>query len=327
MVMLRLDHVRAGLGAGDILRDVSLSLACGEVLALVGPNGAGKSTLLRVLAGELAPRAGRACHGGQALAAMTPGELARLRALMPQHASLSFPFRVRDVVEMGRAPFRDLDTPAAAQTAVSWAMEAAGVAELAARIYTRLSGGEQQRVQLARVLAQIWCPDGDPAPRYLMLDEPTASLDMAHQHATLHLARALSGRGVGVVAVVHDLNLAALYADRVAVLSEGRVVETGPPAQALRADLVEEIFGLRVRCMQDAESGRHLVLPLGLGGHAAHAPGTARPARPTRVAPPAPIPAGAQASMDPTGPGTGLIVKTDQEPHQEFCDESTACVR
>lgn len=272
MVSLNVASAGVELGGRKVLRDVSLAVAAGDVLALVGPNGAGKSTLMRVLAGELAPACGSVTIGTECLASMPHAQRARRLAIMPQHASLSFPFAVADVVAMGRAPFHGDGSVADNSEAVRWAMQATDVAALSNRSYTRLSGGEQQRVQLARVLAQTWRRADDETARFLLLDEPTSSLDLAHQHATLELARSLTRHAVGIVAAVHDLNLAALYADRVAVLREGRLVALGPPDDVLVPDLVAQVFGLHVRRIADAASGRHLILPLGQSGAGAAAP-------------------------------------------------------
>lgn len=263
MVALAADRLSVSLSGRQVLNDISLRILPGEVLVIVGPNGAGKSTLLRVLSGEMQPDHGAASINGTVIKEMSAAALARQRSLMPQHASLTFPFKVRDVVAMGRDPFRDDADHAADNDAIAWGMDATHVSALAERPYTRLSGGEQQRVQLARVLAQSWRQAGTVTPRYLLLDEPTASLDLAHQHATLHLAKELAHEGAGVIAVVHDLNLAALYADRVAVLSHGSLAALGSPDDVLMPDLIEDVFGLQVRRVFDADSQRHLVLPTG----------------------------------------------------------------
>ncbi len=263
MVALIADSLSVSLSSRPVLTDISMDIKPGEVMVIIGPNGAGKSTLLRILSGEMHPDTGSAIINGTDIRALSASELACQRSLMPQHASLTFPFKVKDVVAMGREPFRHESDFEADNTAIAWSMAATDVTALAARSYTRLSGGEQQRVQLARVLAQSWRQAGTTTPRYLLLDEPTASLDLAHQHATLHLAKELAQQGVGVVAVVHDLNLAALYADRVAVLSHGQLAALGSPEDVLLPEMIQEVFGLEVRRIFDDGSSRHLVLPTG----------------------------------------------------------------
>jgi len=263
MVALAANNLSVILSGRRVLTDISLEIRPGEVMVIVGPNGAGKSTLLRALSGEMAASDGSATLNGTDIKEMSALQLACQRSLMPQHASLTFPFKVRDVVAMGREPFRHAADFGADETAIAWSMEATDVTSLASRSYTRLSGGEQQRVQLARVLAQSWRAAGNVKPRYLLLDEPTASLDLAHQHATLHLSKELAQLGAGVVAVVHDLNLAALYADRVAVLSRGHLAALGTAEAVLMPEMIRDVFGLQVRRIFDDGSNRHLVLPTG----------------------------------------------------------------
>ena len=247
--MLRAHGVRVVLGRAAVLHGVSLAVEPGEVVAVVGPNGAGKSTLLAVLSGTLAPGAGQVGLEGRPLSEWTPRALACKRAVLPQHSELAFSFRVLEVVLLGRSPHagaggreRDL---AVAQASLA----ATGTGHLADRVYTTLSGGERRRVQLARVLAQIGFPatNGRGAGRYLLLDEPTAGLDLAYQHTTLETAREAAGRGVGVVAILHDLNLAAVYADRIAVLHGGHVAAEGTPEKVLTESMVRDSFNLSVR--------------------------------------------------------------------------------
>ncbi len=240
--MLDLDTVHVTIGGARLLRGVALGVRPGEVVAVVGPNGAGKSTLLKVMAGEQVPTEGAAVLDGRPLAAWAPDDLALRRAVLPQHSALAFGFTAFEVAMLGRMPHaaRAAEDEAAARRA----LEAAGVAHLAERRYPTLSGGEQQRVHLARALAQL---DGSATEaRYLLLDEPTASLDLAHQHAVLRLARAHAEAGGGVLVVLHDLNLAAQYADRLAVLRDGRLLAEGPPADVLDPALVRAAFDVPV---------------------------------------------------------------------------------
>ena len=236
------------LGGRVLLREVTLGVAAGEVLAVVGPNGAGKSTLLRVLAGELRPAAGRAAFAGQALQDWPARALAQRRAVVSQRVALAFPLTVVEVVAIGRLPW--LGTPEAArdEAAIASALRRAGVAALAGRSYATLSGGEQQRVQLARALAQL---DGAAAPAALLLDEPTASLDAGHRGALLGLLRDLAGAGTAVLVVLHDLNEASFVADRVAILQAGGCVGLGPPAEALEPGLLRRVYGLPFRQLVD----------------------------------------------------------------------------
>lgn len=246
--------------AGRVLLDgVDLRVCPGEVLALLGPNGAGKSTLLRCLGGELTPDAGRVRLNGRALTDWRPRELARRRAVLPQHSALEFPFSALEVVLLGRIPHGGPGR-GDRQRALA-ALAAAEVAHLAGRAYTTLSGGERQRVHLARVLVQLWEALPGAEPRWLMLDEPTASLDLAHQHASLALARRWAGQGVGVLVVLHDLNLAAQYADRIAVLQAGRLLALDTPRTVLQPALIARAFGLAVRVLPHPELDCPLVIP------------------------------------------------------------------
>ncbi len=240
--MIAVENIRVLRRGAEILRDISLELIPGEVLAIVGPNGAGKSTLLQVMSGDLLPQAGIVKLEGRALKDWAPLALARRRSVMPQAARLGFPLPARDVVALGRLPFERLYDRSANQAAVAAAIGAADIAHLAARSYATLSGGEQQRVQLARAMAQLDLESGI-AP-LLLLDEPTASLDLAHAHGVLRLARRLAGQGVAVAAVLHDLGLAHAYADRVAVLQQGRLLALDQPARALTPEILAQAFAV-----------------------------------------------------------------------------------
>ena len=225
--LLRLDGVTVRVPGRTLVDGVSLDVWPGTVTALVGPNGAGKSSLLRVVSGERAPDAGTiSVRNGDALAplhALAPDVLARRRAHLPLESALAFGFTAAEVVALGRTPHRtglDADTAAIAR-----ALDDAGALDLVARRYPTLSGGEKQRVHLARVLAQL---DSDDAA-LLLLDEPTNNLDLAHQHRVLDVAREMAGRGLAVVVVLHDLNLAAQVADRI-VLLQGCLLYTSDAA-------------------------------------------------------------------------------------------------
>ena len=255
--MLRADDIGITYGRAEVLRGVSLAVAPGEVVAVLGPNGAGKSTLLAVLAGTLRPHRGEAVLEGRALAGWTPRALALRRAVLPQHSELAFGFDVLEVVLLGRSPHAGTASRREDLAIAETCLAEAEVAQLAGRDYTTLSGGERQRVQLARVLAQVGFLQaaGPAAARYLLLDEPTASLDPAHQHATLRTARRAAASGVGVLAILHDLNLAAMYADRLVVLSRGEVAAAGAAEAVLTEDLVRDVFALPVHVTRHPTRG------------------------------------------------------------------------
>jgi iron complex transport system ATP-binding protein len=225
-----------------ILDRVSLNAERGELVAVVGPNGAGKSTLLKIAAGWLVPSSGRAAIDGRDLTAYAPVELAKKRAVLSQHAELSSDFRVEEVVMIGRYPYFNAHPHANDFAVVASALERVGIAHLAARRMRTLSGGESQRVHLARVLAQVSTNESEG--KLLLLDEPVSSLDARFQHVVLQTARRQCDAGDCVVVVLHDLNLAAHYADRVVLLRDGRKVADAEPATALRVDILSDVYGI-----------------------------------------------------------------------------------
>ena len=240
-------------GASEVLRGVDLDVRAGEVRALLGPNGAGKSSLLGVLTGDLAPSAGAVEIDGEPLAHWSTTELALRRSVLLQHVGVSFPFTVTEVVRMGRAPWRGTPLDLEDDEAVAQGLADADVTHLADRQFTALSGGERARAALARVLAQ--------RTQVLLLDEPTAALDLRHQELVLQLARGHARAGGAVVVVVHDLGLAAAYADQVTVLAHGRVVAEGPPAEALTSELLSEVYEYPVEVFAHPRSARQVILP------------------------------------------------------------------
>ncbi|MGV2865465.1 heme ABC transporter ATP-binding protein [Achromobacter sp. AGC39] len=234
-------------GGARILTDVSLEVRPGEVVGLLGANGAGKSTLLGALAAELSADAGQITLDGAPLAGMVLGRQARRRAVLPQKPGLTFDLGVREVVAMGAYPFAEL-APAQVDALVAQALGLADVAHLAGRRYPELSGGEQQRVQFARVLVQCHAARAPGEARYLLLDEPTASLDPKHQGDLLHRAWELAHEGnTGVLVILHDMNLAARWCDRLLLLSAGRAIAQGTPAQVLTAANLYRAYGIEAQ--------------------------------------------------------------------------------
>lgn len=247
------ESICVDLGGRAVLRDVDLPVVAGQVLALVGPNGAGKSTLLSALAGDVALKSGRILLSGQPLHHWRAEELALRRAMLLQQVQLSFPFNVLDVVQMGRAPWSNTAAAEFDDELVAAAMAATDVTEFAGRKFSYLSGGEKARVALARVLAQD--------TGVLMLDEPTAALDLRHQELVLQVARARAAAGRAVVVVLHDLNLAAGYADKVAVLEKGRLAAVGAPGEVLTEELLSRVYQHGIDVMAHPVTGRTIVLP------------------------------------------------------------------
>jgi iron complex transport system ATP-binding protein len=255
--LLAAEHVSFRYGPRPVLHDVSLALAPGDVIGIIGPNGSGKTTLLRLLSGVAAPDGGAVRFEGTPLARLRRRELARRVAVVPQDPVLEFGFTALEVVLMGRAPHLPRLAFAGARDDVRppAAMARLEVADLAGRALDQLSGGERQRVLLARALVQ--------EPRVLLLDEPTTHLDLRHQAGMYEVVRELARtRGTAVVSVLHDLNLAALYCERLVLLAGGRVVRDGPPEAVLTAAVLSTAYGAAVHVGVHERTGTPVVLPL-----------------------------------------------------------------
>lgn len=238
---------------GDILavHAVSLDLLPGHITAICGPNGSGKSTLLRALSGLHKPHAGTVLVDDEDLAQHNPRQIARLLSFLPQSPLVPAGVTVREVVEQGRFPHRRLlgGPRPDDQEAVAWALASTRLDDLAERDVAHLSGGERQRVWIAMALAQ--------RTSVLLLDEPTTFLDIRYQLEVLELVRHLADEvGITVALVLHDLNQAATFADRLVLLRDGRVVAAGPPDEVLTSDHVEAVFGVRVTLVEDPVTGR-----------------------------------------------------------------------
>lgn len=237
-----------------VLRNIDLDIRSGEVLALVGPNGAGKSTLLGALAGDLPLDEGTVLVDGAPLEAWSPEELAIRRGVLLQQHHVAFPFSVTQIVRMGRAPWANTTAERWDDDVVLGALLETDTDRLANRSYPTLSGGERSRASLGRVLAQ--------EPAVLLLDEPTGSLDIRHQEQVLNLVRGRAARGDGVVVVLHDLGLAAAYADVVAVLFDGSIVASGAPQQVFTPELLEDVYQHPIEVLRNPRDGSLVVLPL-----------------------------------------------------------------
>jgi len=245
MPLFNLEAVSMRYGTAEVLRSLAMKLDSGEFVAVVGPNGAGKSTLLAILAGLLRPSAGTCAFLETEAHRWNRCDFARRVAVVQQVEPAMFPFTVAEVVAMGRMPHRvGIYDSSEDNCAVADALEATNMANLRERDFRTLSGGERQRVLLASALAQ--------APDVLLLDEPSTHLDLRHQIAVHRLLAELSRKGLLVVSVTHDLNLAASYASRVLVLDKGLLRANGPPVSVLRADLVREVFEVPIELHQRA---------------------------------------------------------------------------
>ena len=245
--MLEAHHVSLHFRQRRLLTDISLAIRTGELLVLAGMNGAGKSTLLKILSGETEPDRGHVTLHGRTLHQWPPSDLARIRAVMPQENRLTFPFTTLDVVVMGRYALHGGYPSRADRGLARSIMESLDVGHLTTRLYPTLSGGERARVQLARALCQLK-GNGSQAQRpTLLLDEPTASLDLGHQQTALTAARDfIRQEGGAVCAVLHDLNLAAQHADRIVILHDGGIAADGNPEEVLTESMIHRAFATRV---------------------------------------------------------------------------------
>ena len=257
--MIEANDISVRIGARALLRDVSIRIIPGRVTALLGPNGAGKSTLVSVLTGERKASAGTTTIGGRDMNTLTPLELARQRAVLLQNSSLDFAFTVDEVVGLGRLPFAATNDAFDDEEALDEVRRIAGIAPLWQQLYQTLSGGERQRVQFARALAQIWRRNTDGLPRYLFLDEPTSALDLRHRRTVLDTARALANDGIGVLVVLHDLNLAADFADDIILLREGRVLTSGTTDDVLTEKNLSACFDVPIEVLAHTK-GKRLIL-------------------------------------------------------------------
>ncbi len=254
--MLEAHDITVRLGRNEILQGVSFTAEPGHLTAICGPNGSGKTTLLRALTGDL-PYPGSVTLNGHDIARLHPWELASMRGVLPQASALAFPFTVLEVVEIGLSRGR----AAGKSRAALQALARVDLAHHAARPYQSLSGGEQHRAQLARVLAQVGAPTDEDGPRWLFLDEPVSALDIAHQLEVMQIARDFADAGGGVVAVMHDLNLTAMFADHIALLSRGQVLAAGRVTEVMTSDTLSRAYGCQLRVGAAPPPGTPFLLP------------------------------------------------------------------
>ncbi len=246
-MIIRAENLSYQVAGKTLVNNVSLSVQPGEVVALLGPNGAGKSSLLKLLGGQWKPSSGKVLFADRELKDWPPRELARRRAVLPQSSAVPFDFLAMEIVLLGRSPHGDASS---SEALAREAMQKTECLHLANRTVTTLSGGEMQRVQLARVLVQIGLGPAKES-RCLMLDEPISNLDPCHQHAALLIARQVSRQGAGVLVVLHDLNLAAQYADRLVLMKNGHLILDGTADEVLREDTLAQVFDVRTRIIRN----------------------------------------------------------------------------
>ena len=257
---LVLENICYTLPQKVLLDNISLDIEAGKVTLLIGPNGAGKSTLLKVCSGDIRPTQGDIKLNQKPLNEYDSQTLARHRAVMTQNYSLSFGFTVDEIITMGCFVYEGFYSQADQKQAVKEVMAFMQVDRLAEQNFLTLSGGEQQRVQLARVLTQLWLPEASGSPRYLFLDEPTSSLDIFYQYQVLELAKTLTEKNIGVLAVIHDLSLAASYADKLVLLSKGAIETQGSPKNVLARKHLHAVYGINGDYYRSSEETMPCVL-------------------------------------------------------------------
>ncbi|MGC3938291.1 heme ABC transporter ATP-binding protein [Roseobacter sp. EG26] len=257
--MISARNITLRYGNRTVLEELDFSAKPGALTAIVGPNGSGKTTLLKALTGEV-PFDGDVVVEGLNIATTPAWKLAMTRAVLPQSTSMSFPFQAIEVVRLGlqRSVSHDETLPQRALSKV-------GLDGYGSRFYQELSGGEQQRAQLARVLCQVWEPVLDGAPRWLFLDEPVSSLDIGHQLQVMTIARNYADAGGGVIAVMHDLNLSAMFADEIILMKAGRIISSGAADQALTNDTLSYAYGCPVQTRTVPQNTGWFFLPQGAG--------------------------------------------------------------
>lgn len=257
MLILSAQSVSASVSAAPLLSQIDLDIKAGELVAIIGANGSGKTSLVKALTGDLGLSAGRVLLNQKPLGEYSPEAKARAVAILPQQSILSFPFTAEEVAALGRMPHasgaaidRDIVRQVLAEMDISY---------LAKRYYTQLSGGEKQRVQLARVMAQVWRAE-DSDFRLLVLDEPTSALDVGHQQQLMKAARRLVDNGAAVLMILHDFNLAARYADRIVAMSCGSIALQGRPDAVVTSANMKHLFGIDASVIAHPVSGHPVVL-------------------------------------------------------------------
>ncbi|MBN8949246.1 MULTISPECIES: heme ABC transporter ATP-binding protein [unclassified Rhizobium] len=256
--MIDVSNLSVRLAGKPVVQDVSFTAEAGTLTAICGPNGSGKTTTMKAVSGELAYH-GTVHMNGAEIGGLQAWQLAEMRGVLPQASSISFPFTVREIVRMGLTSGRNRH-PEQADRIATEALAAVDLSGFEGRFYQELSGGEQQRVQLARVLCQISEPVIDGKPCWLLLDEPVSSLDISHQLTIMTLARQFCRRGGGVIAVMHDLNLTALFADRMVLLKNGRLQAKGAVKDVLTDRHLQDVFGCNLRVNRVPADGAPFVL-------------------------------------------------------------------
>ena len=248
---LSLKSVSLKLNNRQILKDVSLEINEGEIVSVIGPNGAGKSTLLNVLTGDISPDSGNTTYDNKQLNKISIQERAFTRSVMSQMQTLVFNFNVKDVVEMGWLQRGNSDFSSNFSMAFEAVTKECNVHNLVHRNFNTLSGGEQRRVHFARTLLQLWRPSRSNDPRYLLLDEPTANLDLSSEMLLMNILKARASSNVGILVILHDLNLASHFADKIAIMKDGEIKAFGKPEEVMTDDFLTSIYEVPIKVKYD----------------------------------------------------------------------------
>ena len=248
---LSLKSVSLKLDNRQILKDVSLEINEGEIVSVIGPNGAGKSTLLNVLSGDISPDSGNTTYDNKQLNKISIQERAFTRSVMSQMQTLVFNFNVKDVIEMGWLQRGNSDFSSNFSMAFEAVTTECNVNNLVHRKFNSLSGGEQRRVHFARTLLQLWRPSQSNDPRYLLLDEPTANLDLSSEMLLMNILKARASSNVGILVILHDLNLASHFADKIAIMKDGEIKAFGKPEEVMTDDFLTSIYEVPIKVKYD----------------------------------------------------------------------------
>ncbi|PIE42381.1 MAG: hemin ABC transporter [Gammaproteobacteria bacterium] len=256
------EHLSYAVGHKYLLTDIDLTVPQGTFAAIIGPNGAGKTTLLNLLDGDNKPTAGKVFFGGEVLSSIDRLQLAQQRAVLPQLGQVPFAVIARDIIALGREPYRYDARQNHNRRIIEHCMEQMDIVDLANNHYSTLSGGEQHRVQIARTLAQIYSePDADLSGKILFLDEPTNHLDIRHQYSLMQLLKQLQKAGLTIIAVMHDLSLTLQFAEQIILLNKGKKFGDYSPQSLVKSDALSKVYQMAMTIRRDKDSGRYLLIP------------------------------------------------------------------
>tara|TARA_Y100000996_G_C22557495_1_gene656080 strand:+ start:4020 stop:4793 length:774 start_codon:yes stop_codon:yes gene_type:complete len=234
-----------------IIKDISLEISLGEVVSIIGPNGAGKSSFLNVLSGDIKPTSGSVSFDETNLKDISIQERSFMRSVMSQSQQIVYDFSVKEIIEMGWLDRGIASYSGNFKEAVMKVASECSVHDLLEQKFNTLSGGEQRRVHFARTLIQLWRPSNSHDPRYMFLDEPTANLDILHEQNLMKLVRSKAMEGIGILLILHDLNLAAKYSDKLVIFKNGSLIKSGSPEEVLQSKVLTEVYGLDMEVAKD----------------------------------------------------------------------------